>query len=156
MDPIERICRYVYGELPVEALHGALVEMPALEEVLGKTEYHDLVTFDPVTGREHGFRRSTFELFEARLPGVLLKARARRVCQQMLGGEKDVVQGVQEMSLLREERCGEQFVPRIFADLEHKALVLLTINQDEGCKKDIAVEHCGPAILNAAREFLAK
>ena len=105
MDPIERICRYVYGELPVEALHGALVEMPALEEVLGKTEYHDLVTFDPVTGRENGFRRSTFELFEARLPGVLLKARARRVCQQMLGGEKDVVQGVQEMSLLREERC---------------------------------------------------
>ncbi|MBX7115518.1 MAG: hypothetical protein K1X64_14405 [Myxococcaceae bacterium] len=157
MDPFERICRYLYGELPIEALRSALAEAPRLEEALGKTAYRDLLAFDPCAGGETGFRERSLELFEERLPGRLLSIRARHVCEQMVNGSKDLVPGIKEMSALRDEPGGDTIVPAVFDGLASETPTLVDARQEANWDPSaLAVYRAAaarqlPALLSAAR-----
>jgi hypothetical protein len=158
---LDRICRYVYGELPWEAFQELLTDSPFLEGLLGKTEYLDLLSFHQGAGSETSFRAEVRDLFERRFPGQLLKIRARHVCEQMLSGSTNLLVGLRELNALRHQPGGE-VIPLSFVGLASETDSLPAPSQYDRWDAralEARLSELGrykPAILDAARAFLAQ
>ena len=110
--------RYLYEGLPLGDLNIWLSESSFLEELLGKTEFLDLLSSNVESTSEGRFRANLRNLVERTFPGGLVTLRAKRICQAMLDGSMDVLAGVRAMSALYHQPGGESVVAQTWVGLD--------------------------------------
>jgi hypothetical protein len=122
----------------------------------------DLLSFHPGAGSETAFRGQVRDLFQRRLPGELLKIRARHLCDQMLSGATNLLVGLRELTALCHQPGGEKVIPLSFVALESETDSFPAPSQyhlwnERALEARLSeLERYKPAILDAARAFLAQ
>lgn len=167
MDPrvipiLECLCRYIYGEVSLEAVQELLRRSPFVEESIGKAEYLDLLALDTDVLPEGVCRTRARYLIDRRFPGQLLKRRAHHVCEAILQGTMDLTMGIRKMVSFRHEPHGEEVIPRDFAGLDCETASLSNFSifprrAPQARREQLTTfEELRPEVLKVVRAFLAQ
>jgi len=97
----DQVLKYLDGELSPQQLERWCVRTRAFETLFGEEGHTKLLTLGAAQ-QEEAIWSKLRELLADRLPAEALRERARRVCEGLLDGSVDLVNGVRKMWVLRQ------------------------------------------------------